>query len=93
MLMLAVESFPPATDADAAGVLPPQPKSVRETGLPLQLVVELIAKAIFIGGKSHLPVLTTRLHLSINVLREALEFMVAEHLLEVANPTSTCSTS
>jgi energy-coupling factor transporter ATP-binding protein EcfA2 len=84
MLMLAVESFPPATDADAAGVLPPQPKSVRETGLPLQLIVELIAKAIFIGGKSHLPVLTTRLHLSINVLREALEFMVAEHLVEVA---------
>ncbi|MES2350310.1 MAG: ATP-binding protein [Pseudomonadota bacterium] len=82
--MLAVESFPPATDADAAAVLPPQPKSVRETGLPLQLIVELIAKAIFIGGKSHLPVLTTRLHLSINVLREALEFMVAEHLVEVA---------
>jgi energy-coupling factor transporter ATP-binding protein EcfA2 len=84
MLMLAVESLTPATDADAAGVLPPQPKSVRETGLPQQLIVELIAKAIFIGGKSHLPVLTTRLHLSINVLREALEFMVAEHLVEVA---------
>jgi energy-coupling factor transporter ATP-binding protein EcfA2 len=86
MLMLTVESLTPATDADAdaAGVLPPQPKSVRETGLPQQLIVELIAKAIFIGGKSHLPVLTTRLHLSINVLREALEFMVAEHLVEVA---------
>jgi energy-coupling factor transporter ATP-binding protein EcfA2 len=82
--MLAVESPLTATDADAAGVLPPQPKSVRETGLPQQLIVELIAKAIFVGGKSHLPVLTTRLHLSINVLREALEFMVAEHLLEVA---------
>jgi len=64
--------------------LPPQPRSLRETGLERQLVVELIAKAIFVGGKTHLSVLTTRLRLSINVLREVLDFMVGEQLAEVA---------
>jgi energy-coupling factor transporter ATP-binding protein EcfA2 len=82
--MLAVESPSSAHDIGLAEVLPVQPKSVRDTGLPQQLIVELIAKAIFAGGKTHLPVLTTRLHLSINVLREVLEFMVAEHVVEVA---------
>lgn len=65
-------------------LLPAQPKSVRETGLDQQLIVQLIAKAIYISGKTHLPILTTRLRLSINVLREALDFMVAEHVVEVA---------
>ena len=64
--------------------LPPQPKSLRETGLERQLVVELVAKAIFVGGKTHLSVLTTRLRLSINVLREVFDFMVGEQLAEVA---------
>ena len=70
--------------ADPAPALPPQPKSVRETGLEQQLIAELIAKAIFVSGKTHLPMLTTRLRLSINVLREVLDFMVAEHLAEIA---------
>lgn len=72
--------------ADAALMppLPPQPKSLHETGLERQLVVELIAKAILVGGKSHLSVLTTRLRLSINVLHEVLDFMVGEQLAEVA---------
>ena len=64
--------------------LPPQPKSVRETGLELTLLVELAAKILFSAGKMHLPVLTTRLRLSINVLREVMDFMVAEQLAEVA---------
>lgn len=72
-------------DGDArTAVLPPQPKSVAETGLEQQLVVELVAKAIFVAGKSPLPALTRRLALSINVLREVLDFMVAEQLAEVA---------
>ncbi|HEV7815806.1 MAG TPA: ATP-binding protein [Janthinobacterium sp.] len=73
-----------AADMERLPHLPPQPKSVRETGLEQQLIVELIAKAIFIAGKTHLPVLTARLRLSINVLREVLDFMVAEQLAEVA---------
>ena len=64
--------------------LPAQPRTLRETGLEQQLVVELIAKAIFIAGKTHLPILTGKLRLSINVLREVLDFMVAEQLAEVA---------
>jgi energy-coupling factor transporter ATP-binding protein EcfA2 len=85
--MLALETSPSyaqSDDADAAGALPPQPKSVRDTGLSQQMIVELIAKAIYVGGKSHLPVLTTKLHLSINVLREVLDFLVAEQVVEVA---------
>ena len=70
------------TEPDAA--LPPQPRTLRDTGLPQQLVVELIAKVIYLSGRTHLPVLTTKLHLSINVLREALDFLVAEHVAEVA---------
>jgi energy-coupling factor transporter ATP-binding protein EcfA2 len=85
--MLALEPPSPYTqllDAEPDTLLPPQPKSVRDTGLTQQLIVELIAKALYLGGKSHLPVLTTKLHLSINVLREVLDFMVTEHVAEVA---------
>ncbi|WP_373989959.1 ATP-binding protein [Duganella sp. BuS-21] len=85
--MLALEPPSPYTqllDAEPEALLPPQPKSVRDTGLQQQLIVELIAKALYLNGRSHLPVLTTRLHLSINVLREVLDFMVAEHVAEVA---------
>ncbi|QBE63571.1 ATP-binding protein [Pseudoduganella lutea] len=64
--------------------LPPQPKTVRETGLELSLLAELVAKHLFSAGKTLLPVLTARLRLSINVLREVLDFMVAEQLAEVA---------
>jgi hypothetical protein len=65
-------------------LLPRQPKSVRETGLEQQLIVELTAKAMFITGKTHVSALTTRLRLPINVVREVLGFMVAEQLAEVA---------
>ncbi len=86
--MTEVDSFTVETSrpADAALMppLPPQPKSLRETGLERQLVVELIAKALLVGGKSHLSALTTRLRLSINVLREVLDFMIVEQLAEVA---------
>ncbi|KQQ32666.1 ATPase [Duganella sp. Leaf126] len=71
-------------DADAAAVLPLPPRSLRETGLPQQFVVELVARLLYQAGKTHLPVLTARLHLPITVLREVLDFMVAEHVAEVA---------
>lgn len=88
--MLSLDSSPYAlpgsagADADAAGLPPPAPRSLRDTGLPQQFVVELIAKALYLAGKTHLPALTTRLHLPITVLREALDFMVGEHVAEVA---------
>ncbi len=71
-------------EADLLPALPAQPRSVRDTGLEQQLLVELVAKVVFISGKSHLSVLSTRLRLSINVLREVLGFMVGEQLVEVA---------
>jgi hypothetical protein len=83
-----------ATQAAVAGALsglddtvrmPPQPKTVRETGLEQSLIVELVAKAMYATGKMHLPVLTGKLRLSINVLREVLGFMLAEQLVEVAS--------
>ena len=70
--------------AEPESPLPPQPRSLRDTGLEQQLVVELIAKILYVGGKTHLPVLTTKLRLSINVLREVLDFMVAEQVAEVS---------
>ncbi|WUR12969.1 ATP-binding protein [[Empedobacter] haloabium] len=70
--------------ADDAPLLPPQPKTVRETGLDMALLVELAAKALFGSGRTQLSTLTTRLRLSINVLREVFDFLVAEQLAEVA---------
>ncbi|SHH40884.1 ATPase [Massilia sp. CF038] len=64
--------------------MPPQPKTVRETGLELALIVELVTKVMYVCGKLHLPVLTGKLRLSINVLREVLGFMLTEQLVEVA---------
>ncbi|MBC7858302.1 MAG: ATP-binding protein [Burkholderiaceae bacterium] len=65
-------------------LLPRQPKSVEDTGLERSLIVELIAKDMSIAGKTHLSGLTGALRLPINVLREALDFMVKEQLAEVA---------
>lgn len=70
---------------DDATRLPAQPKTVRETGLEQTLIVELVVKAMFASGRMHLPVLTGKLRLSINVLREVLGFMMAEQLVEVAS--------
>ncbi len=84
MMDLHTNTAAAASHDDSRPLLPPQPKTVRETGLELALLVELAAKNLFSAGRAHLPVLTTRLRLSINVLREVLDFMVAEQLAEVA---------
>ncbi|MFC0167778.1 ATP-binding protein [Pseudoduganella danionis] len=67
-----------------AELWPAAPRSVREAGLPAALIAELIAKAILQSGKTPLSQLSTRMHLSLNVLREVLDLLVAEHVLEVA---------
>lgn len=86
--MMDLEQRPPTYAGSVADgeapALPAQPKSLRDTGLPQQLLVELLAKSLFLGGRSHLPALTAQLRLSLNVLREVLGFMVAEQLAEVA---------
>lgn len=82
--MTEAESSAGSTVGDDMIRMPPQPKTVRETGLELALLVELVAKIMYANGKMHLPVLAGKLRLSINVLREALNFMLAEQLVEVA---------
>jgi hypothetical protein len=80
----AVDSARPASIDDGMAHVPQQPKTVLDTGLSLGMLVELVAKAIYAGGKTHLPVLTGKLRLSINVLREVLDSMLAEQMIEVA---------
>ena len=73
----------PGPDEPMASV-PPQPKTVRDTGLEQSLITELVIKAMYAIGKTHLPILTGKLRLSINVLREVLDVILAEQLAEVA---------
>jgi hypothetical protein len=70
--------------AERGQAMPPQPRSVAETGLELSMLVELAAKAILGAGKMHLSMLANRLRLPVNVLHEVLAFMMAEQLAEVA---------
>jgi hypothetical protein len=69
--------------------LPPLPKTVNDTGLSHLLLVELVAKSIFVTGRINLPMLAARLKLAINVLNEVLGFMVGEHLAEIVRRGAT----
>jgi predicted ATPase with chaperone activity len=80
---VAAEFAMPGTP-DVASILPRQAKTVRDTGLELRLVTELVLKAIHATGKTPLPVLAGKLRLSINVLREVLNLLIAEQQVEVA---------
>jgi energy-coupling factor transporter ATP-binding protein EcfA2 len=71
-------------EKDVASIVPPQPTSIRDTGLDRQLVLALLTKAINELGRAHLPVLAGKLRLSMSVLREALDLMLGEQLVEVA---------
>jgi hypothetical protein len=73
-----------AQDVEVEAVLPQQPTTLRDTGLERPLVLALLAKTVAHLGKAHLPVLGGKLRLSMGVLREALNLMLDEHLIEVA---------
>lgn len=64
--------------------LPAQPKTLRETGLEQRLVVDLVTKSISQHGKTHLSGLSAQLRLPASVLREVLESMQADRLVENA---------
>ena len=87
----AVAAAPPLSaprsvaEPDVTSIVPPQPKTIRDTGLDRQLVLALLAKAIHQAGKAHLPILGSKLRLSLNVLREALELLMAEQVVEIAS--------
>lgn len=69
---------------DIAPILPRQAKTVRDTGLEPRFVTDLVLKAIQTIGKAPLPVLAGKLRLSISVLREVLNPLIAEQQVEVA---------
>lgn len=73
-----------ALEPELAAVLPRQPRSVRDTGLEPRFVTALVIKTMHAGGKTALSVLTGRLRLSISVVREVLQSLVAEQQVEVA---------
>lgn len=71
-------------ESDLEAIVPPQPVTLRDTGLERPLVLALLAKTIALVGRAHLPVLAGKLRLSISVLREALALMLSDQLVEVA---------
>jgi len=74
-----------APDApEIAPILPRQAKTVRDTGLEPRFATELVLKAIQAGGRAPLPLLAGKLRLSISVLREILNPLIAEQQVEVA---------
>ena len=74
-----------APDAsEIAPILPRQAKTVRDTGLEPRFVSDLVLKAIQASGKAPLPLLAGKLRLSISVLREVLNPLIAEQQVDVA---------
>jgi hypothetical protein len=69
---------------EIAPLLPRQAKTVRDTGLEPRFVTDLVLKAIQASGKAQLAVLAGKLRLSISVLREVLNPLIAEQQVEVA---------
>jgi len=71
-------------DAEPAPILPRQPRTVRDTGLEPRFLGALVVKVLHAGGKTPLSLLTGRLRLSISVLREVLQGLIAGQQVEVA---------
>lgn len=69
---------------EIAPVLPRQAKTVRDTGLEPRFVTDLVLKAVLASGKAPLPLLAGKLRLSISVLREVLNPLIAEQQVDVA---------
>jgi len=73
-----------ADASDVMPILPRQAKTVRDTGLEPRFVADLVLKAIEASGKAPLPLLAGKLRLSISVLREVLNPLIAEQQVDVA---------
>ncbi|MCC2955089.1 ATP-binding protein [Massilia sp. IC2-477] len=71
-------------DSEPGPILPRQPRTVRDTGLEPRFVIALVVKTLHASGKTPLSLLTGRLRLSISVVREVLQQLVAEQQAEVA---------
>jgi len=81
----AAQPAPPSPGGpEIAPTLPRQAKTVRDTGLEPRFVTDLVLKAIQASGKAPLTLLAGKLRLSISVLREVLNPLIAEQQVEVA---------
>jgi hypothetical protein len=78
----------PGQDEHLAGeigaVLPRQPRTVRDTGLDARFVTALVVKTMHAGGRTPLSLLSGKLKLSVGVVREVLQDLVATQQAEVA---------
>lgn len=62
--------------------LPPQPRTIDETGLGFQFLIELLAKALFLRGQMRLMDLVSHSKLPVTVLEPLLAFMRTERMCE-----------
>ncbi len=69
--------------------LPPAPRSVEETGLSFQFVVELITKTLYLGGQMRLQDLIASSKLPMVVLEPILAFIRSERMCEVMRSGET----
>ncbi|MEH6433601.1 ATP-binding protein [Massilia sp. DD77] len=71
-------------ESDAVPVLPRQARTIRDTGLEPRFVTALVVKSMHASGKTALSVLTGRLRLSVSVVREVMQHLIAAQQAEVA---------
>jgi DNA-binding PadR family transcriptional regulator len=74
---------------DTASPLPRAPRRPEQTGLDFAFLVELLAKTLYVRGKSRLSELAGHSKLLPGVLEPVLGFMRAERLCETARPGET----
>ena len=70
-------------------ILPVLPRSLEQTGLSSQFLVELLAKILFLRGQLRLVDLAEHTKLSIGILEPLLTFMRNERLCEVSRSSET----
>jgi energy-coupling factor transporter ATP-binding protein EcfA2 len=69
--------------------LPPAPRTIEETGLSFQFLVELITKTLFLRGQVRLQDLIKSTKLSMSVLEPVVAFLRAEYMCEVVRSGET----
>ena len=77
---------------DAASPAPPQPRTVDETGLPVDLIEQLVIKTLY-GGEGTGHIIADRLRLPYNLLEPVIERVRSEQQIEVRGATGSGSAS
>lgn len=91
-MMMATKASKPAELPEAwqvTGPIPPQPRTVGDTGLNFLFMIELLTKVLFLRGQLRLIELSDHLKLSIGVLEPLLTFLRTERMCEVSRSTSS----